>query len=557
MKTCPACSHQNPADALICESCGDRLEIRSGWEKTTIRDSHLEAFAPGYMVADRYEIIREIGRGGMGVVYQVRDTRLGSREMALKMIHPQLVELPEARQRFKQEVSTCLDLLHSNIVRVHNLEEWQGLQFFTMEYITGRSLHELIAERKSKKPPFSMSEAAAIITPLLDALAYAHQYTIHRDIKPDNIIVIGDFPDVTVKVLDFGIAKTLSASDLTQTAQALGTAFYMAPEQMSGGEIDQRADLYSMGMVLYEMLTGEMAVGRFQLPGEIVAELPKTVDQVIEKALESRPEQRFPDAETMSHELQKALSESQAKIKAIPGIERLKVPTKTKIKREQKKEKIKAAPSGSDVSLQKTVADVDKIKTINRTKWIVAALTLFLALSFFGGQAIWKRYRKPVVSPIKIEKATARKKLYVTDSLKLTLRSGPSSNDKILAVVTSGQQLEIQEKGEKWSKVSAPSGKQGWVLTRYLLYDPNDRNSDNAYVTNRLKITLRTGPSINDKIIAVLESGVEVNLIEQGKEWTKVRTNNGLVGWAWSRYLQEHQTEKNRLQNYLPIRTVP
>ena len=123
MRTCPACGHQNLADALICGSCGHRFEISSGWEKTTIRGTHLEVFAPGSLVAERYEIIREIGRGGMGVVYQVRDTRLGGREMALKMIHPQLVELPEARQRFEQEVNTCLDLLHPNIVRVHNLEE--------------------------------------------------------------------------------------------------------------------------------------------------------------------------------------------------------------------------------------------------------------------------------------------------------------------------------------------------------------------------------------------------------------------------------------------------
>ena len=322
MKTCPACKHQNLADALICESCGDSLGIGSGWEKTTIRGTHLEAFAPGYLVAERYEIVKEIGRGGMGVVYRVRDTRLQSREMALKMIHPQLVELPEAQQRFEQEVNTCLDLLHSNIVRVHNLEEWQGQQFFTMEYISGRSLQELIAERKPQKPPFTLSEAAAIILPVLDALSYAHQYTIHRDIKPDNIIVIGDFPDVTVKVLDFGIAKTLSTSGFTQTAQVLGTAFYMAPEQMSGSEIDHRADLYSTGMIFYEILTGQMAVGRFRLPGEIVTGLPKTVDQVIEKALAPSPEQRYTDAAAMSQALKRVVSKSGLETEAAPVAER-------------------------------------------------------------------------------------------------------------------------------------------------------------------------------------------------------------------------------------------
>jgi serine/threonine protein kinase len=189
---------------------------------------------------------------------------------------------------------------------VHNLEEWQGQQFFTMEYITGRSLHELIAERKSQIPPFSLSEAAAIITPVLDALAYAHEHTIHRDIKPDNIIVIGDFPDATAKVLDFGIAKALSTSSFTQTAQALGTAFYMAPEQMSGSDIDRRADLYSTGMVLYEMLTGEMAVGRFQLPGEIYSKMPKAIDEMLEKSLAKEREDRYDTAGEMAQALQAA-----------------------------------------------------------------------------------------------------------------------------------------------------------------------------------------------------------------------------------------------------------
>lgn len=315
MKFCPACNHQNPDDAISCGSCGDRLVISSDLQKTIIRGTQPEAFAPGYLVADRYEILKEIGRGGMGVVYRVKDTRLLNREMALKMIHPQIVELAEARQRFEQEVNTCLDLLHPNIVRVHNLEELEGLQFFTMEYITGRNLQELIAERRSKKPPFTLFEIEAIIAPVLDALSYAHQFTIHRDIKPDNIIVIGDFPNVSVKVLDFGIAKTLTTSRFTQTAQVLGTAFYMAPEQMSGGEIDHRADLYSMGMIVYEMLTGKMAVGRFRLPGEIYTGLPKELDEMLEKALASAPEQRFQDAAAMHRALQNAVSISVAEIK--------------------------------------------------------------------------------------------------------------------------------------------------------------------------------------------------------------------------------------------------
>lgn len=339
------------------------------------------AYAPGFLVAGRYEIVKEIGRGGMGVVYRVKDRMLQNREMALKMIHPQLVELPEARQRFEQEVNTCLDLLHPNIVRVHNLDEWQGQQFFTMEYIAGRSLQELIAERKSQKQPFTLSETAVIILPVLDALAYAHQYTIHRDIKPDNIIVAGDFPNISLKVLDFGIAKTLSASRFTQTAQVMGTAFYMAPEQMSGGEIDHRADLYSTGMIFYEMLTGEMAVGRFRLPGEIVARLPKSVDQVIEKALAPRPEQRFPDAGAMSRELKKFVSKSVPELEKAPVVERPATASIADTGAEETQAKIITAPAVS--------ADTKRIFRSWRYA-AVAVLIVLLAVGVF----LWNKGRK-------------------------------------------------------------------------------------------------------------------------------------------------------------------
>ena len=371
MKTCPGCNHQNSADAMICESCGYRFDNSSGWAKTKIRDVDLEAFAPGYLVADRYEIVREIGRGGMGVVYLVRDMRLQSREMALKIIHPQLVELPEARQRFEQEVNTCLDLLHSNIVRVHNLEEWQGLQFFTMEYITGRSLQALIAERRSQKPPFNLSETAAVIIPLLEALSYAHQYTIHRDVKPDNIIVLGDFPDVGVKVLDFGIAKTLSPSRFTQTAQVLGTAYYMAPEQMSGGEIDHRADLYSVGMVLYEMLTGEMALGRFRLPGEIYTGVPEELDVMLEMALAHNPQQRYPDATSMQQALQHALPLSVTEIKVKPPVEKPEASTAA----------IRPPAPQKEVSAERSVPEEPRRRL---SPWVYACAVALVAVAAAG-----------------------------------------------------------------------------------------------------------------------------------------------------------------------------
>jgi serine/threonine protein kinase len=303
MKDCPACLRANPEDVRFCSSCGYDLRSDIPGDKTKIAETPVTQFSTGNQIANRYEVVKELGRGGMGVVYLVKDTRLQNRQVALKMIHPQLVENPQARQRFEQEVGTCLDLMHPNIVRVHNLEEWQGHQYFTMEYIPGRSLREMITERKDKNSSFTLPEAVLIISSLLDALSYAHKFTIHRDIKPENIVVIGRFPHVSIKVLNFGIAKTMTPSQSLLSSRLLGTPYYIAPEQNSGGVIDQRADLYSVGMVFYELLTGKLLVGRCRLLSEMVPGLSTEVDAVLEKALAPAPEQRYKSSEQMNSAL--------------------------------------------------------------------------------------------------------------------------------------------------------------------------------------------------------------------------------------------------------------
>ena len=307
MKTCPACHVQNTVDATACSSCGYRFDSPFSVDETRIGAHDIGGFITGDIMAGRYEVVRELGRGGMGMVFLVKDTDLRGSRVALKMIHPRLVEHPEALQRFVDEVIICQRLNHPNIVKVHDLKRLDALRFFTMEYVAGRSLRELIAERRSQSPPFSLSEIISLINPLLDALSYAHRYTIHRDIKPENIIITGEFPKVGVKVLDFGIAKTLSASRFTQTAQALGTAYYMAPEQMAGGEVDYRADLYAVGMILYELCTGKMAVGIPKLPSKLNPALPKDIDIIVSKILKPKPHERYKNADEVQTTLAGAL----------------------------------------------------------------------------------------------------------------------------------------------------------------------------------------------------------------------------------------------------------
>ncbi len=248
----------------------------------------------------------------MGTVYLVADDKLARKEVALKIISPGLVAAPKMRKRFIQEVLSAQELTHESIVKVFHLDEYHGLQFFTMEYLPGRSLREVMKKRFDQNKLFSLEEAQTILSPVLSALTHAHaRGVIHRDLKPENIVIKGELPDISVTVLDFGLARIMSPSRMTSSALAMGTAYYMSPEQLSGkGEVDERTDLYSVGVVLYELVTGEIPAGRFELPTALVDNLPDQVDEIIDKALANKPDKRFHSA----GEFEEALdSTSQAK----------------------------------------------------------------------------------------------------------------------------------------------------------------------------------------------------------------------------------------------------
>jgi len=198
MKLCPECSHENREGATVCDNCQSELDPTVRSQKTVLDKDRPDSFETDSLISGRYRIVKKLGKGGMGVVYLVKDNKLRDRLVALKMTHPELVSHEEARQRFKDEVLLCLELHHPNIVIVHYLEEWDRLLYFTMEYIQGHSLREIMDARKDKHPPFSLEETARVTGQILDALSYAHQTTVHRDIKPENIMIQGTFPDIQV-----------------------------------------------------------------------------------------------------------------------------------------------------------------------------------------------------------------------------------------------------------------------------------------------------------------------------------------------------------------------
>src|SRR6266404_6805048 len=205
----------------------------------------------GTVLANRYEILQLLGEGGMGAVYKARDTEL-DRVVALKVIRPELASNPEILQRFKQELVLARQVTDRNIIRIFDLGEADGIRFITMEYVEGTSLYQILREQ-GKLP---VKEAAEITEQVLIGLRAAHREgVIHRDLKPQNIM---RDKQGRILVMDFGLARSVESAGMTQTGALVGTMEYMSPEQALGSELDQRSDIFTVGLIFYELLSGKV-----------------------------------------------------------------------------------------------------------------------------------------------------------------------------------------------------------------------------------------------------------------------------------------------------------
>ncbi|MET0404297.1 MAG: serine/threonine-protein kinase [Cystobacter sp.] len=287
---CPSCGRthevgsRKEGEAVACP-CGARLSFRAASAQGTATRAET-SFVGGSLVIPGYELLRVLGRGGMGEVWLARQLSL-ERQVAVKVLPPRLAKDPEFVQRFDKEATALATLSNPHIVQIIDRGEAGEHYYFVMEYVEGRSLREVMRE-------LSSSEALRVALQVARALESAQDKDIiHRDLKPENILVDGRGH---VKVADFGLAgirRPESEGRLTATSVAMGTLNYMAPEQRRDAKnVDGRADLFSLGVVLYEMLTGEVPVGRFRLPSERVPGLDKRVDAVVERLLETEPEAR-------------------------------------------------------------------------------------------------------------------------------------------------------------------------------------------------------------------------------------------------------------------------
>ena len=260
----------------------------------------------GTILVGRYEILKTLGEGGMGAVYKAKDVVL-SRLVALKVIRPELAKNPSIIERFKQELLLSQRVTHRNVIRIYDLGEGDGMQFITMEFIEGRDLRSIIHERK-KLPP---EEAVGIMEQICLALDSAHSVgVIHRDLKPQNIMIDGNG---RVLVMDFGLARTVEGEGMTQTGALVGTMEYMSPEQALAQDLDQRSDLFSAGLIFYEMLTGQMPFRADSALASLIrrtqeraspisshnASFPQNLIFIVSKCLERNPAARYQTAKDL------------------------------------------------------------------------------------------------------------------------------------------------------------------------------------------------------------------------------------------------------------------
>lgn len=247
-------------------------------------------FQPGDIIAERYQVVRMLGKGGMGIVYLANDTKR-DRQIALKTLLPQYATNQQAVGRFVREVNAVRQLNHPGIVKILAARQYKSLLYYTMEYLEGKTVREYMVKRGK----LGLGSAVRIMSLLCDALEHVHGVTIHRDISPENIMLL---PDGTIKLLDFGLAKLQdpSGAQFTRIGATLGRIQYNAPEQsFNASEVDSRADIYSIGIIFYEMLSGKVPRS-FEPICDLVPELPKETDQFFERALARDPKDRIPSA---------------------------------------------------------------------------------------------------------------------------------------------------------------------------------------------------------------------------------------------------------------------
>jgi len=310
---CSKCSYINPSGISHCQKCGTPLpeikiqQIAAETKKAEhprqeqkTPNSQQGTLHRGEIFGGRYTVIKLIGKGGMGSIYKVFDNTL-KEEVALKLLLPQFAKDPMIVDRFLNEARIARKLSHPNIVRVHDIGIAGNILYISMEFVEGKSLRGIL-EGLSPGQRLPLKQVLTYFDQLCSALEYAHQFTVHRDIKPENVMVT---PQIIVKLMDFGISKLVADTRLTGVSVVMGTPFYMSPEQVRNSrDVDARSDIYSCGIMLYEILTGQVPTGIPKPASELVKELPPELDKIVEKCIQPDPKDRFQSATELKNTLE-------------------------------------------------------------------------------------------------------------------------------------------------------------------------------------------------------------------------------------------------------------
>jgi serine/threonine protein kinase/Tfp pilus assembly protein PilF len=309
---CPKCNSDNPDTQQFCGECGTQLtkleELAPSFTKTL--EIPREELTTGYTFAGRYQIIDELGKGGMGKVYRVLDKKLNE-EVALKLIKPEISSDKKTIERFSNELKLSRKIVQKNIARMFDLNEEKGTHYITMEYVRGEDLKRLIR----KIGQLGVGQAIPIAKQICEGLEEAHRLgVVHRDLKPQNVMVD---EDGNARIMDFGIAQSPESKGITGAGVMIGTPEYMSPEQVEGKVTDQRSDIYSLGIMLYEMVTGRVpfegdtpfTIGMKHKgetpkdPKELNAQIPEDLSRMILRCLEKDKDKRYQSAGEVRSEL--------------------------------------------------------------------------------------------------------------------------------------------------------------------------------------------------------------------------------------------------------------